>query len=251
MSSLERTIHETQRQSITETQELSTKVDQLVRLGLMPVPELPFLKRAFMHMGKDMFLPIRERQIFYRFVAQLMRITLENPALWRLIKNKTGALRREELSMAKETIDEAAWSPKTGASCSCRRGVERDNCPRCEGSGQVINFKAIHAAREAKNKTVQKEDYLTRFNAALDKYQIKYLSELDLEQTKAFLEFVDTQNEAIISANNLPKPPPSQAVKDEIAQRKTRAAADKERLMASAKKEYDDRLAASRSKSAH
>jgi len=232
MSSLERTIHETQRQSITETQELSTKVDQLVRLGLMPVPELPFLKRAFMHMGKDMFLPIRERQIFYRFVAQLMRITLENPALWRLIKNKTGALRREELSMAKETIDEAAWSPKTGASCSCRRGVERDNCPRCEGSGQVINFKAIHAAREAKNKTVQKEDYLTRFNAA-------------------FLEFVDTQNEAIISANNLPKPPPSQAVKDEIAQRKTRAAADKERLMASAKKEYDDRLAASRSKSAH
>lgn len=33
--------------------------------------------------------------------------------------------------------------PKTGAKCECRQGVERDNCPRCEGTGMVIDFKAI------------------------------------------------------------------------------------------------------------
>lgn len=35
--------------------------------------------------------------------------------------------------------------PKTGAKCSCRRGVERDNCLSCEGTGQVSDFAAIRA----------------------------------------------------------------------------------------------------------
>lgn len=39
------------------------------------------------------------------------------------------------------------YSPKTGEKCSCRRGVERDNCPRCEGTGWVIDFKKIHQKR--------------------------------------------------------------------------------------------------------
>lgn len=34
-------------------------------------------------------------------------------------------------------------APKTGAKCSCRRGLERDNCPNCEGTGMVIDFAAI------------------------------------------------------------------------------------------------------------
>lgn len=35
------------------------------------------------------------------------------------------------------------YQPKTGAKCGCKRGVQRDNCPTCEGTGQVINFQAI------------------------------------------------------------------------------------------------------------
>jgi hypothetical protein len=38
------------------------------------------------------------------------------------------------------------YQPKTGAKCGCRRGVERDNCPNCEGTGQVIDFAAIRNA---------------------------------------------------------------------------------------------------------
>lgn len=43
-------------------------------------------------------------------------------------------------------VDEEAgvgWQPKTGAKCGCKRGVERDNCPQCEGTGMVIDFAAI------------------------------------------------------------------------------------------------------------
>jgi len=37
------------------------------------------------------------------------------------------------------------YQPKTGEKCSCKRGVERDNCPDCEGTDQRIDFKAIRA----------------------------------------------------------------------------------------------------------
>ncbi len=35
------------------------------------------------------------------------------------------------------------YQPKTGQKCGCRRGVQRDNCSNCEGTGQVVDFRAI------------------------------------------------------------------------------------------------------------
>lgn len=35
------------------------------------------------------------------------------------------------------------YQPKTGARCHCKPGVQRDNCPDCEGTGMRIDFKAI------------------------------------------------------------------------------------------------------------
>jgi len=37
------------------------------------------------------------------------------------------------------------YQPKTGARCHCKRGVHRDNCPDCEGTGWRIDFAAIRA----------------------------------------------------------------------------------------------------------
>jgi hypothetical protein len=34
------------------------------------------------------------------------------------------------------------YQPKTGNKCGCKRGIERDNCPACEGTGMQIDFKA-------------------------------------------------------------------------------------------------------------
>lgn len=50
---------------------------------------------------------------------------------------------------AEETEKELAsrqikpYQPKTGKACYCRKGIERDNCPACEGTGQQIDFAAI------------------------------------------------------------------------------------------------------------
>lgn len=35
------------------------------------------------------------------------------------------------------------YQPKTGARCSCKKGIQRDNCPACEGTGMVVDFHAI------------------------------------------------------------------------------------------------------------
>lgn len=35
----------------------------------------------------------------------------------------------------------------TGAPCACRRGIERDNCPACEGTGRRLDFQAMRTAR--------------------------------------------------------------------------------------------------------
>ena len=39
------------------------------------------------------------------------------------------------------------YQPKTGERCHCRPGMERDNCPDCEGTSWKIDFKKIREAR--------------------------------------------------------------------------------------------------------
>ena len=48
-----------------------------------------------------------------------------------------------------EHFPPSEYQPKTGARCTCKPGIERDNCPRCEGTGMVIDFARIRAARMA------------------------------------------------------------------------------------------------------
>jgi len=43
--------------------------------------------------------------------------------------------------MKKEMTEQ--YQPKTGSACSCQKGKQRDNCPRCEGTGSVVDFKKI------------------------------------------------------------------------------------------------------------
>ena len=50
--------------------------------------------------------------------------------------------------------DSSHRAPKTGAKCGCRHGIERDNCPNCEGTGMVINFAAIRKMQDRRHLTV-------------------------------------------------------------------------------------------------
>ncbi len=52
--------------------------------------------------------------------------------------------RKDEMEQQKaKPPKKVEYQPKTGAKCSCKRGVQRDNCPACEGTGWCIDFAAI------------------------------------------------------------------------------------------------------------
>jgi hypothetical protein len=44
-----------------------------------------------------------------------------------------------------ESMKAKQYQPKTGQPCGCKAGQERDNCPKCEGTGMRIDFAAIRA----------------------------------------------------------------------------------------------------------
>lgn len=48
------------------------------------------------------------------------------------------------------------YQPKTGAKCTCKKGIERDNCPNCEGTGYVIDFYLIREKVKQSLKEKQK-----------------------------------------------------------------------------------------------
>lgn len=50
-----------------------------------------------------------------------------------------------------------SYQPFTGQPCSCKRGVQRDNCPSCEGTGRLIDFKKI---RERNAMTKERAKYI-------------------------------------------------------------------------------------------
>ena len=56
--------------------------------------------------------------------------------------NDTDALLAQVNKLLGNVRDNA---PKTGARCTCKKGIERDNCANCEGSGRCIDFKAIRS----------------------------------------------------------------------------------------------------------
>ena len=45
--------------------------------------------------------------------------------------------------------------PLTGKKCSCKKGLERDNCSKWEGTGKEINFPLINLISDMKRKNGQ------------------------------------------------------------------------------------------------
>ena len=72
------------------------KIEELVRLGLMPIERLALLKKAVENMEKDMFLPVVQRKLFYDFVERLLDLALSDQTINRLIKIRVQRMKYEQ-----------------------------------------------------------------------------------------------------------------------------------------------------------
>lgn len=84
-------------EELHEMRDWSSKAEQLVRLGMLPVGQLPYIKRALKVVQADAFLPLILRKPFYKFIEELMELALGEPGIYRLIRNKVAANRNDSV----------------------------------------------------------------------------------------------------------------------------------------------------------
>jgi hypothetical protein len=182
------------------------QIEDFVRLGLLPIMDLPLLKRALAHVQTDIFLPFPERKVFYDFFHAIMRITLDDPTINRLT--------RQRISMRHGTMT-AAKDPHV----TVREGIDMHGTPEGTlvayanaiknkiraGGKPTTNDKQL--ATQAKNELRRrrnvaskrggdvKEDieltFEQKLELAFERFEITGISELTPENKVAFFEYLD------------------------------------------------------------
>lgn len=85
-------------EELNEMRNWYPKAEQLVRLGMLPVNQLPYIKRALVGIESDAYLPLIIRRPFYRFIDQVMELALGEPGIYRLIRNKVAENRNDSIT---------------------------------------------------------------------------------------------------------------------------------------------------------
>ena len=206
-----------------EPNELESKLEDLVRVGLIPVPELPILRRALRYVEQGTFLPANERKVFYKLVRKYMSTSLLDPTINRLIRQRIMAnpMREDiqtaiaeakaELKKAKkkvsakdmleslyQTEDVDLKKAPEGMLMSYANSIKTKL--RAGGKPSVTDKQLASKAknelrrrRNVQSKRMMGESmtYASKMQVALEKFGIAQLSELPQEHTKDFFNFID------------------------------------------------------------
>jgi len=176
------------------------KVDELVRMGLMPVEQLPWLMQALRHMQQDAYLPYMERKILYDFVQRVFSQVFNDPLMYRLIRQRAAMNKYEDFD---PTIEEAApikSGPDLKKTPEGMLATYATSAERKQQAGGKVSPEEKKLASRAKtelrrrrdvaNKT-RKESYQAAFDEAMKAYDITSMGELSEEDIKDFLNTVE------------------------------------------------------------
>lgn len=82
------------------------QIETLIRLGMMPVQMLPWLKVAMKQTETDAYLPINHRKVYYSFMNRLMDLVFNDELMYRLLRQRTSMKKFEEFNpISEEEID--------------------------------------------------------------------------------------------------------------------------------------------------
>lgn len=172
------------------------KIEELVRMGLMPVHLLPWLKRGLEHVQQDAFLPLVERKIVYLFMNRIMAHVFDDQLIYRLVRQRTAMNKYEEHdNTGLETIAEEGPDLKKapeGSLLGMARSVETKK--RAGGKVSDADKKMASKAKaelRRRRDNLNKEDYEKAFNTVLNSYNVSSIANLSQEDIKDFLTKVD------------------------------------------------------------
>ena len=64
--------------------------------------------------------------------------------VWRTPSQSVGEYKHKKMNRTREPYVIFSAETFEAEGCSCKPGIERDNCPRCEGTGKTIDFNALY-----------------------------------------------------------------------------------------------------------
>lgn len=128
------------------------KIEELIRVGLLPVSSLPVLKRALGYVERGMVLPTQERNAVYDFMEKFMGKVLKDPTLFRMFKQKISTSR----TMKEEQMHEASTGVKqsSGVSDDIKAQVAADIAKRKAKKAEALKS----AAKEMEGWKPDKKD---------------------------------------------------------------------------------------------
>lgn len=168
------------------------QIEQLVRMGMMPVEFLPWLSMSLRGIETDAYLPLNQRRIFYDFVQKMMSLVFDDPQMYRLLRQRVAMHKFEEFNPITEEDIDLKRTPE-GMLDTLARSAERK-----KKAGGKISPAEKRLASRAKTELRRRRDNLK--GRMEEQVQPVVTSET---YEKAFLETLKTYN--VSSVADLPK----------------------------------------------
>jgi len=176
----------------------SKHIEELIRRGMMPVQSLALTLQANRHVDSGSFLPVSERRVFYPFITKLMDIVFNDPLMFRLLRQKVGTMKNEEMESVSESELDLKNTPE-GMLDTIAGNVKS----KLRGGGKIsISDKRIASRAKAelrrrrdnrfhrmKNESVS---YEVIFAQVVEASGLGSFTDLSSEQQKVILTNVDT-----------------------------------------------------------
>jgi hypothetical protein len=81
----------------------SKQIEELIRRGMMPLQSVALTLQANRHVDSGAFLPAIERKVFYPFITKLMDIVFNDPVMFRLLRQRVGTMKNEQMNSVSES----------------------------------------------------------------------------------------------------------------------------------------------------
>ena len=171
------------------------KLELLVRLGLMPLQTLPYIRRALDRLHSGIMLSPDDRKTVLSLMDKLMSLSLDDPATFQRIR--TNVIQHKVHTM-ESTVNEAELDLKRTPDGML--DTLANNIKTKLRAGGRISVTDKRIASRAKSELRRrrdnrfhkmKEGYEEAFNTVLNSYAVKSVSELPQEQLKEFFTKVE------------------------------------------------------------
>lgn len=175
------------------------KLEQLVRLGLLPIKILPVLKRALTRLEKGIMLNPEDRHALSLLTDKILKLTLDDSAVFQRLRIATTKNRMTKMESKIQEGEELKRTPE-GMLDTITRNIRAK-----KAAGGKISILDKRMASQAKSelrrrrdvrkkaamRKQQKENYEQAFNAILNSYEITNIASLSNEQIKEFFNKVE------------------------------------------------------------